>query len=517
MSSESVPQVLPRELKLSPPPTMPQARSYLFQQPATTTEVSLSDTNSFRINVPRLQRSYLTKDSYLRFTAEYTFTEKDGADYNLLCLDNPGAFGFINKIEVYDYLGSTLLETVSGHGQLMSLLMDTSVTNTEFGTYWNSTAGCGKPRVNYNSQDPTGTLNTNDVLLNSYCTVNPPSSGQIIRGYYDVAGKKYTDVIQNSAVTVYKEYSIPLFSFLGLLSSKYAPLHNGYTIVVTTNTQTIACGLTKFSPATDATAASTTANLSVTLKDPTLCCQVLELGPMAEAMLLQSTGGQPLIVSSKSYRHYIGNISAGSSSFRLDLNLNVASLTNILWIMRQTDRINSIAYRSLSYRIRNYLNSWNFQYGSSLLPQTNGIRCRDNTLPVIATAQDALQLSRASGFTQAFIELFKARHQYHVADHDTAISAETFSRDTEFTGSQWLSPMNQYTQGQFACGLDLELVSGRSNDIICGLNTNGMNTSINAQFDLDMTASIVAAQVDAWCEYDSFINITPGIATTVSF
>ena len=65
--------------------------------------------------------------------------------------------------------------------------------------------------------------------------------------------------------------------------------------------------------------------------------------------------------------------------------------------------------------------------------------------------------------------------------------------------------------GRFAAGLNLELVPGK--EIICGLNTNGMNTSINMTF----AANTIASRVDAWCEFDSFINITPGLATTVSF
>jgi len=71
--------------------------------------------------------------------------------------------------------------------------------------------------------------------------------------------------------------------------------------------------------------------------------------------------------------------------------------------------------------------------------------------------------------------------------------------------------------GRFAAGLDLELVSGRSNDLICGMNTNGMNTSIYATFDPEYIGDVKQCRVDAWAEYDAFVNISPGIATTVSF
>jgi hypothetical protein len=98
---------------------------------------------------------------------------------------------------------------------------------------------------------------------------------------------------------------------------------------------------------------------------------------------------------------------------------------------------------------------------------------------------------------------------------------------------RYSTPKSVYEHGKFACGLDLELVSGRTNEIICGMNTNGMNTSIFATFNATAAANapvsdsaladdttgiwVEASTVDAWCEYDAFVNISPGIATTVSF
>ena len=73
--------------------------------------------------------------------------------------------------------------------------------------------------------------------------------------------------------------------------------------------------------------------------------------------------------------------------------------------------------------------------------------------------------------------------------------------------------------GKFACGLNLELCSGKEGEIICGLNTNGMNTSIRGFFHPNYTDYMDPAgvRVDAFAEYDAFVNISPGIASTVSF
>ena len=140
MSTASA-QVMPKELRLSAPPTMPQARSYMFKVQSTNSSYDSAGSNSIQINVPRLQRSYLTKDSYLRFRMNLSSQFTAGSKCNDLILDTPGAFGFFDKIEVYDYLGSTLLESTSGHGQLMATLLDVTSANDELGNHYNTTCG----------------------------------------------------------------------------------------------------------------------------------------------------------------------------------------------------------------------------------------------------------------------------------------------------------------------------------------------------------------------------------------
>jgi hypothetical protein len=247
------------------------------------------------------------------------------------------------------------------------------------------------------------------------------------------------------------------------------------------------------------------------------------------------------VVPTKAYRNYVGSIAQDSSQYRLDLNLNVASLTNVLFTMRPSVALDNLLYRSLSFRVRNYLQNWYFQYGSTILPQTTGIQC---------SAPTGVELNDTrGGYTEAYNELMKARHNYSNANTNSMISGETFwvdtparyaimQQDPNFCNTSTeasalaLSPDSLLPPGKFAGGIDLELVPGRSQDLICGMNTNGMNTSIYMTFDpghvalasaadaaamLTAGRRIVAARLDAWCEYDAFVNISPGIATTVSF
>lgn len=613
--------VLPKELRLAPPATMPQSRSYMFKQQAALSNYSPRDT--IQINLPRLQRSYLTKDSYLEFEVTYSY-KPPATDSSLasLTLDTPGAFGLIDRIEVYDYLGSTQLESTSQFGQLIALLQDTCVETGEYSTHWEVIAGGHGAQTVY---DWERSSLFSDASTNADCKTYrqvQPITGEIIDQGTWVNDANTAPAADTTTRTIRRKYHIPLFSFLGLLSPKYAPLHNGYTIMITLQSAPnalISAG-TKYTlgarNTTGVTSASTTAsklvvlttanenvdpgmivtggsisgtvkvvsrnsdNVTITLDtavslasgvtltftNPTasptstsivkstdhnfivnnarMCCQILELGPIAESMLLSTTGENPMIIPTKAYRAYNTSFPEKTGTFKLDLNINVASLTNVLWMMRPTLHMNKVEYPTLSHRQRNFLESWSFQYGSSILPQTSGIICFK------PASNDPTH--RDSG-SEALIELLKARHMYNQPTHAHCFNKANWAYDNvarhRFLARQRIG-MNAFVpqsvedfrfstsdslfeHGKFACGLDLELVSGRTNEIICGMNTNGMNTAISAVFNATAASAtpvaddslvdsssgvwVEASQVDAWCEYDAFINISPGIATTVSF
>lgn len=687
--------VLPKELRLASPATMPQSRSYMFKQQAALSNYVPKDT--IQINLPRLQRSYLTKDSYLELDVSFQHTTPTDYTNSSLALDTPGAFGLIDRIEVYDYLGSTQLESTAGFGQLVALLQETCVKQDEYATHWEVTCGGHGAQTVYDWE--RSSQKGLDVAQAECRTYRPtqPLIGEILDKGEWANDANSVATASGQTRTIRRKYHLPLFSFLGLLSPKYAPLHNGYTIMITlntaanalvsagakytfqsasqivANTATIAGtaadgtsltipanttitpgyivyggGMTGSSIVTDrpsttkvtvssaftptasnyyfaapgtatliantATIAGTAAgtsltipanstiqpgwtvlgggmtavgtvigrpttttvivdqtftptasnytfavpvtgpvgttiatsdNVTFTVNNARMCCQILELGPIAESMLLSTTGPNPMIVPTKAYRNYNTSFADGTASFKLDLNINVASLTNVLWMMRPTLHINSVKYPTLSHRQRNFLESWYFQYGSSILPQTQGI---------IAFKPGSNDSSHKDFGSEALIELLKARHMYNQATHnhlfnkwnwayDNTVRSRYLTRQRIGTNSglpqtindwRYATPDSLYEHGKFACGIDLELVSGRTNEIICGMNTNGMNTSIFGTFNANAAAKtpkldddaaidttdgiwVEKSQVDAWCEYDAFINISPGIASTVSF
>jgi hypothetical protein len=446
----------------------------------------------------------------LSFTQPFTPTAGD-----LISFDTPGALGLIDKIEIYDYLGSTLLESTSGHGQLTALLMDLNLNPVETGMHYNTTTGMRGGAV---LLDVDAAASTTVGVDTQFVSSHPRSGASFGVGAYNAA----TPALSGSTIAtadVY-EFAIPLFSFLGNNSSKFVPLHNGFTIMITLNQFATAFGACKADGTTTTTAIP--ANMSYQLKNVYYCCQVLELGPAAESMLMSSSEGKPLVIPSKAFRNFVSSVPALQPSFRLDLNLNVASLTNVLWIMRPdaananttpngVSTIGQLTMKTLSTRIRNFLQSWYFQYGSSILPQTQGIQCSPNPNSNV----------KNGGHDEAYLELLKARHALNSESFDTLIDSKSFQKDIATAGTDACRPLTSAndggTSGKFACGLDLELIPGRSQSLVCGMNTNGMNTSIYGTFDPTQTNKVGSARVDAWCEYDSFINISPGIATTVSF
>jgi hypothetical protein len=641
---------------------MPQARSYLFRQQSTLS--SYDPEQQIQINIPRLQRSYLRKDSYLQFRLNGQYQPSLRSDTTSgdkqfapdLLLDDAGAWSLIERIEVFDYLGSTVLENIDGLPQLASLIVDMGCEFTDPQHLGEVAHGL--------HQSFTGSAVANDALLYSVTSsadITVPldpveytklsfkftDDNSVVEEYFDLKYDTVADIvntlnnkfrdngfiagattagkiqIQNSRpfqitgdstlvtalnwgtvpVTATKDsaapystisesapigasyysgglplvinqttttselkdfsvqFSIPILSFLGVLSKKMVPLHNGFTIVFTLNK---AYGPMYVSPkvlptlqlkgeqnnniaTTTVTAqminTDTPLNSISQWNDPTvfwwqitdvnLVCQILELGPLAESMIMSSSQGQPLILHTKQFRNYRGDSSKSQSEFQLPLNLNVSSLTNINWFMRPNSVEDKLMYQSIGGRIRNYLQRWEFQYGSTTLPQSNGIQAMYMAAPPTDTAShkwSTTTVGQKSGFTECFTELMKSRY---CIPHKGRLSIYNY-QSTSYPGlgsspnltNSIYKVMNFSPEGttvgtlpKFACGLNLELTNGKSGDLICGLNTNGMNTSIRGYFHPNYLTNTDKMDViiDAYAEYDAFINISPGIATTVSF
>lgn len=513
-------EVMPRELHLSAPPTIPQARTYMAKMQAESPSYDFVRGTRVRINIPRLQQSYLTKDSYLRFRLNLT-------GYNTTYLDRCGAYGLFERMEVYDYLGGTLLEQTANLPALITLLQDIDKTVDVDAGAVSSVQGFGKPRPGSTNSDYEG--------IGYVCPSNVGarvqlSSNNNIR--YDTT-----------------EFCIFLPSFLGLFSSKFVPLHNGFSIDLFLNSpeNALVSGIS---------AATTTSGLPkyATISNVELCCHILELGSYGES-LLQAT--EPWVIHAVNYRYFndtvtgqasttgsgLGTGTSGSSFQRLDLNLNVVSLRNIFFGMRPLEYMNNIYRPTYGHRIRNFLDNFTFQYGSSYLPEIAGVDCRGKYVPngPDSNAQFT-DTNAATGLTftedfylsascmQGMIELAKTRpsknslisqFEYRidvfcsgVNPTTSALAQATYRANhmKDYTVANYIT--NNVPCGKFVGGLNLQL---SQKEAVCGIDTNGLLVSLNLNFNKNTTASMVNAILDAWAEYDAFVQIIPGVATTTTF
>lgn len=568
-------ETLPSELRMAAPPTIPQARSYLFKQKSEYTQYPMGKGTKIRINIPRLQRTYLSKDSYLRFRVnmEVKSPTTDQLPCTPVFLDRVGAIGLFDRIEVYDYLGATLIEQIGSLPALATLLRDIGTPNEAYDTKLSAMEGCDGSSV---------FANYGNAMAAKFSTSS--SGKQLFSWNWNNASA--TSQIQSAFNTF--EFAIPLYSFLGMFSNKFVPLHNGFSIDLFLNSpdnafvswyccdtsdptlydkylnwnvsQNKSVGKPDPNFPADPTKTiyfSNTGTIveSVTITNVEFCAQVMELGNDAENLVLSSNGAGPMVIHSHFYRYFTdivkGNGEADqSSTFAADLNLNVVSLRNIRFGFRPLMYQNTIRFPSYGHRIRNYATSFNFQYGSSYLPELAGISCRSVAVPSSAKGSvypyqfidvgkmDSITKDEVlrEGFTQAYAELLKtgAAGLLYNTSLNGSITGEEYATDvTSLTNNFYpdllnvspvsgnvtyiVPPMSHEKStwsGKFAGGLDLRL---SAKEVVSGIDTNGLLVRLNVAFEKSQLEKMVNAVVDIFCEHDAFVQIIPGVASTVTF
>lgn len=544
-------ETLPTELRMAAPPTIPQARSYMFKQRSEYTNYDMNKSTKIRINIPRLQRTYLSKDSYLRFRVNLDVT---GGLANVrtapLYLDRAGAYAIFDRLEVYDYMGGTLLEQVNNLPALMVLLNDTNNSVDSFNSKLQAVQGY---EGSYVGIAPVTNTTEDGGVAESYEVRTSNSGTEIIPPGLNAGA---TTVSKFASV----ELAIPLPSFLGNFSTKFVPLHNGFSIDLYLNNinQSFVCyGYNTDNPREPVKPVADLKNIGQLTVDAAwitnmeLCAQVMELGNDAENLVLASNGGGPLVIPSTFFRYFTDMIKGytepdQSSTFGMDLNLNVVSLRNIRFGMRPTQFQNKLQYPAYGHRIRNYLENFSFQYGSSYLPELAGVATRSAQIPSSKNGYplyETVSSNKMRGYKQAYVELLKTGSKNHWSNANSPCSINQVEYETDlfygiknaqtgtvntyyteqFDRALFIEPLNVIppvsTQawslcGKFAGGLDFRL---STKDVISGIDTNGLLVRLNGKFDDDNLVNMVNAILDVWAEHDAFVHVIPGVATTVTF
>lgn len=505
-----------------------------------------------RINIPRLQRTYLSKDSYIRFRLNMDVTSPAGANPAApLYFDRCGAYSLFDRIEVYDYLGGTLIEQVNNLPALMVMRRDLFNRIEDFNSKLTATQGCEGSFIGLQTATST--------------SPGPAESAEVRTSNSGLELFSYNWNNGADSITRFQsfEFAIPLPSFLGLFSTKFIPLHNGFSIDLFLNSTAQAFisygsdagGNANVLPVNNILSTKVT---SAWISNAELCAQVMELGNDAENLVLASNGNGPLVIPSTFFRYFTDLVKGAkqsdqTSTIGMDLNLNVVSLKNVRFGMRPAYYQNNINYPAYGHRIRNFLENFSFRYGSSFLPELAGVSCRSSTIPVTKTAGSSYvtgssDSAKMEGYKQAYAELMKtgARDQWWTESSVGSISQYEYQTDLKYYNNNAtldvdkfkyittfddmvpksaggtvrdyvIPPLGKFPQlitGKFMGGLDLRL---SSKDVVSGIDTNGLLVRLNAKFDDSNLNNMINAILDVYAEHDAFVQIIPGVATTVTF
>lgn len=256
------------------PTVVPQARKYTRTFNAAA-GVRFTGEDTVTIEIPPINNTYLTKDAkiYFKFNLsfyEHSFTSTNQVPaswfgqtaksvYNIVrkpvpMLESCGAYSFIRDVEVYDYLGGTLLEKTLRHDLLASIISDyyldeeverlcPTITENQnpYIAFKDETTGA----PNYTMDDAYLFLGESHVqtkvnginLLNAdqngYTTIDPADPKRTTEFYEYIQTPPALDPALVKVPTWL--FSIDLLNFLGKGTSSFVPLHNGFRIVLKLN------------------------------------------------------------------------------------------------------------------------------------------------------------------------------------------------------------------------------------------------------------------------------------------
>lgn len=404
------------------PTSLPQARRYTrkFNAPRNKT---FGEQETFIINIPPIDKTYLTKNTKLHFDFELNYYESTSATlaslFNELTaeqspagaedvplkfpdgffdragnhsminaytkphptLDINGAYGLIKRIRVYDFLGTTLLEDVQEHDVLTAMLSDFEFKDENMSinrpTYSDGTNPIRKPPCSFIDSGEFG------QLLAPWTLATYPTLQQYATLPETVAD--VTGLISPGKVTLTSHYSLDLYSFLGKFSDKFVPLHNGFRIEFSINKASIPIsfdtaygGLKTYfnyysqDPATVSAKSVTLTPWieSIKLSNIYLKCDLLELSAEMDKGIdkVVHYQGFKYQLDSFSYSDFTEGLTVSDekrSDFTKRISPSYLSLTKVFIGQRLVPT--SLSEQKLGFRVKNYLDSGELLYNHAVI------------------------------------------------------------------------------------------------------------------------------------------------------
>lgn len=578
---------LPRE-----PTSLPQARRYsrTFDAPRNKT---FGPQESVMINIPPIDRTYLTKNNKLHFDATLTYLEASEATWSAIAnelgslptttdaltsipfingffqrtsqnqvpavrtaanyynkpmpfLDINGAYGFIHRIRVYDFLGTTLLEDVQEHDVLTAMLADFDFKDENLRIY--------RPYVADNKSTASRVRKQpcSFFAANQEDGLNLPIS---ISNWVQVgAGNALTSVtITPSPVTLTQHFSIDLYSFLGKLSNKFVPLHNGFRLEFTFNKADVPIsfstaygGLNVFyrraRVATDQIFGRTLdpSIQSLRFSNIYLKTDLLELSVDMDKEVDKMVHYQGFKYQQDFYPYPDFSGSDVAITSRPDLYKPIPqpflSLNKVMIGQRPVQ--SAIEKQKLGFRIRNFINTADLLYNRSSIQSfqhefefVDAWREAFGTNPDMGlTIADFLTDEETYTGTNGFqFYMYSDSQRQDILNYMTSLSTNTSG---DVIGSAWWPGFEGNTalavgsdiqasftihstdnQGRFLIVYDTR-IPGTTSDTVGGIDT----TKTRLEYKLTSTAGFCyKVYLDIFCQHDALLKIDPGKSTIVSF
>lgn len=567
------------------PTSIPQARKYTREFKAEGNRV-FTEQEQIIIDMPPIQRTYLTKNSkiYFTFNMEFTFGyESIVANYMvppnvknyhplnvftkpLPMLDVCGPYGFFRSIEVYDYLGNTLLEKIDRHDLMASILSDFyldaeverlrptisdhQALHFHYGLFPNFTqtellesemlANSGFPnvqtRVNgINIMDgQRAAMSELDALKvdtdHQYdIYINTPPTWASYDDYTDI-----TTSIPYSTPTW--NFSIDLLNFLGRMSDKFVPMHNGYRIVLHTNSATVPIkfgypnGGDKMSyvgPGTGDVEAYVDANIKITkfqFSDIFLRSELLEITPELDSQVEK-------IVHSKMTNY----LQMGRFDSPTIIPGNYLSTTGIkIAVRHQLDDsgISELGFRSSSYIVGaklffndalsieyktplQILNAVGEEFDTSISPASFSTVFPGSYYDPIKKTTKLVTLG-TGGYMYPYLNtFFKSALSRYVPPQSAPTLYHFVNTTSDMSDSKFNMAFSRCNtnSGKFLLNFDLTL-NGYSDSKIVGIDTTKTKITVDLKRSRKDHLNYVT---DVFVLYDAIINVNPGKSTSVSF
>lgn len=445
-------------------------------------------------------------------------------------LDSNGPYGFFSQIQIYDYLGNTLLEDVNAHDLLSSVYCDFDTFDPQLNRIRPVVTDLNESLISTSARPNSVNLFDSDSRQKNLSIVlfEPPhiNSDSIV-----VNTTTNTTTVTAKERKITARYSIKLLNFLGDHSTKFAPLHNGYKIILRLNNSSIPV---KFNMPTGIVGSSTnqlslryitsgtsgnyvyspytifTFTPSITnykISNIYLKSDILEITPELDAQVDKTLHVRMF------HRHII---STELPQTPIPVQRKSMKSISIIYRPRQSYRETFNAY---GFRLRTYINKASLYYNGALvkefktdeeflaaMPSTfsDMIDLSDFTTDVIADINEG-----SRGLQNLWINRTTRLDLAQNVTTNQNIPYAMFNPD-EFNDA---TNYTNYSDGKFMVFWDLSLL-GYDGKNLTGVDTS--KTYLTYQVSRS-TAYPYPLYIDALCEYDAFLHVDPGKTTSVSF